>query len=73
MILLSSDPDKDVIMQNTGDEELDEVERRLAAGEDPDEVFKDWGEGVGDTEAQVPVTEQSFEDQYDEFLNETEG
>lgn len=47
----------DVVVE-TGDAEIDEIERRLAAGEDPEELFKDWGEGLGDKE--------EVDDDYDE-------
>jgi hypothetical protein len=36
------DIEEDVVLQ-TGDPEIDDIERRLAAGEDPDEVFAKWG------------------------------
>jgi len=59
---------EDDILLETGDAELDDVERRLAAGEDPDEVLKGWGEGSGDRDtAQANVTasaDEEFDDDY---------
>jgi len=59
--------DDDIVLE-TGDPEFDEIERRLAAGEDPDEVLKGWGEGSGDGEA-APASatapaEEEFDDDY---------
>ena len=54
----------DVVLQ-TGDPELDEIERRLAAGEDPDEVLAGWGDGLGEGE---PA--EDFTDDY-RFADET--
>lgn len=48
---------EDDIVLETGDAEFDEIERRLAKGEDPDEVLKGWGEGEGGTvEASTPLS-----------------
>lgn len=44
------EPDRVLV---TGDKEIDDIERRLAAGEDPDEVLKGWGDG------EAAVTEDS--------------
>lgn len=59
--------EEDIVLE-TGDAELDDVERRLAAGEDPGEVLKGWGEGTGDREAaSANVTapaDEEFNDDY---------
>jgi hypothetical protein len=55
---------EDDVVLETGDEELDEVERRLAAGEDPDVVLKDWGNvDVPAKKAAAPVVEE-FDDDF---------
>lgn len=51
---------EDDVALETDDPEIAEIERRLKAGEDPDEVFKDWGEGAGNNEP------DAFDDKYDE-------
>lgn len=52
-------------MLSTGDSEWDEIERRLAKGEDPDKVFADW-----DVEPSVtPVRAPQFEESEDEFAD----
>lgn len=57
---------EDDVVFETGDAELDSIERRLAAGEDPDEVLKDWGSGgKGTAEPPVEATEEAeFEDDF---------
>lgn len=52
---------EDDIVLETGDAELDEIERRLARGEDPDEVLKGWGDGEGDA---AEVRDEDIEDDY---------
>lgn len=55
---------EDDVTFQTGDAEFDEVERRLAAGEDPDEVLKGWGDGPpAPQKAAAPVVEE-FEDDF---------
>lgn len=46
MMYMGADLTEDVVIE-TGDPEIDDIERRLAAGEDPEEIFKDWGEDAG--------------------------
>jgi hypothetical protein len=51
----------------TGDPEIDDIERRLAAGEDPDKVLDGWGEGRGDiVDANVP--KEDVEESYEEVM-----
>lgn len=50
---LLGDYEPDVVLE-TGDTELDEIERRLARGEDPDEVLKGWGDGEGSKTEEAP-------------------
>lgn len=63
-----ADPEEDVVFE-TGDPEVDEIERRLAAGEDPDVVLADWGEGGKGTKADKtaptlpPTTSDPSEDE----------
>lgn len=58
------EPDQIIV---TGDEEIDNIERRLAAGEDPDKVLEGWGEGLGDiVDAGVP--KEDVEESYEEVM-----
>jgi hypothetical protein len=60
--------EEDIVLE-TGDPELDEIERRLAAGEDPDDVLRDWGEGAGD-HPRAPEPLDSAEPEDEEFEDE---
>ena len=58
------DVQEDTVLQ-TGDKEIDEIERRLAEGEDPDEVLAGWG----NSSPKAPdglVESEDIEDDYTE-------
>lgn len=44
---------EDDVVLETGDAEIDEIERRLAAGEDPNVVLANWDVGSGKAEEEI--------------------
>ena len=60
---------EDDIVLETGDKELDDIERRLARGEDPNEVLKGWGDGEGN-KAEAEAAAENIEDIEDDYLDE---